>query len=155
MPVEATTLDGRKFTLQRKKKIESWKDSREQQVSRRASVILTRRRLTFPNISTSRKRTCLRCPSSLDRCSRRHIIAWCRTLQTPPSSRPSRLKRTRESLIYPSIEVTRSSPIVYDSTNAAMDVNMADVAAEAERGLWTDRYRAKRFTDLLGDEVSL
>jgi chromosome transmission fidelity protein 18 len=39
------------------------------------------------------------------------------------------------------------------STNAAMDEDTPQESAGVDGTLWTDRYRPKRFTDLLGDEV--
>ena len=71
--ISATTLDGRKITFGRRKKLESWQDSSAQKV-RNLSFSASVRELT--RRIACRKRTRTLWPSSQDRCSRCRMRGW-------------------------------------------------------------------------------
>lgn len=80
------------------------------------------------------------------------MVAWLRRSRAQRCSPRSKLSPMRE---FPLLASRRSqADFLFDSTNAAMDEDAPDDPSGVDGTLWTDRYRPKRFTDLLGDEVS-
>lgn len=85
-PIQATTLDGRQISFQRKKKVESWQDSQAQQVCAHLLRILHCGYLEADNErDLSRKKRCLPWQSWQDQCSKHRITGWFKTSSRPLS----------------------------------------------------------------------
>ncbi|GAA6043901.1 hypothetical protein NBRC10512_007446, partial [Rhodotorula toruloides] len=155
-PIQATRLDGSKVVLKRRKRLEGWKGVGAGATSNKKEELAALEQLASSMLEKP-YHPLLRGSSTLPRWQRSSARPMRRS--TSSFQRFARLlpRKTMELIAVGEIDLRKLTLLLPRSTNAALLASSPSKTSRAaatpvETTLWTDRYRPKRFVDLLGDE---